>query len=95
MTLSLISYTSLYKFVADVSSIRVYKGSYPFLDLKFRDFSRTFKDTFSVFQGLHAVQNQANIIPNQLLIVGSVPAGQVMSFSVMSVFDVFCLSSDL
>ena len=41
------------------------------------------------------MQNQANIIPNQLLIVGSVPAGQVMTFSVMSVFDVFCLSSDL
>ena len=30
----------------------VIQGSYPFLKKKFKDFSRTFKDTFLIFQGL-------------------------------------------
>ena len=35
------------------------KGSYPFLNKKFKDFSRTFKDTFPIFQGFHSVQKRA------------------------------------
>ena len=31
------------------------QGSYTFLDYKFKDFSRTLKDIFSIFQGLHAL----------------------------------------
>ena len=30
-----------------------------FLNKKFKDFSRTFKDTFPIFQGLHLVQKRA------------------------------------
>ena len=30
-----------------------------FLNKKFKDFSRTFKDTFPIFQGLHSVQKRA------------------------------------
>ena len=32
-----------------------YHGSYLFLDQKFKDFSKTFKDTFPIFQGLHTI----------------------------------------
>ena len=35
------------------------QGSYPFLNKKLRDFSRTFKDPFPIFQGLHSVQKRA------------------------------------
>ena len=35
------------------------QGSYRFLNKKFKDFSRTFRDTFSIFQGLHSVQKRA------------------------------------
>ena len=31
----------------------------PFFDQKIKDFSRTFKDTFPIFQGLHLVQRRA------------------------------------
>ena len=31
----------------------------PFLDKKFKNFSRTFKDTFPIFQGLHSVQKKS------------------------------------
>ena len=31
----------------------------PFFDQKIKDFSRTFKDTFPIFQGLHSVQRRA------------------------------------
>ena len=34
------------------------QGSYPFLNKNFKDFSRTFKDTFRIFQGLHSVQKR-------------------------------------
>ena len=33
-------------------------SSYPFLNKNFKDFSRTFKDTFRIFQGLHSVQKR-------------------------------------
>ena len=32
---------------------------YPFLKKKLKDFSRTFKDRFPIFQGLHSVQKRA------------------------------------
>ena len=35
-----------------------WQGSYPFLNKNFKDFSRTFKDTFRIFQGLHSVQKR-------------------------------------
>ena len=35
------------------------QGLYPFLNKKFKDFSRTFKDTFPIFQGLHLLQKRA------------------------------------
>ena len=41
-----------------IQSRTIIQGSYAFLDLKFKDFSRTFKDIFSIFQGLHELQNQ-------------------------------------
>ena len=34
------------------------QGSYPFLNKNFKDFTRTFKDTFRIFQGLHSVQKR-------------------------------------
>ena len=34
------------------------QGSYPFLNKKFQDFSRTFKDTFPIFQGLYSIQKE-------------------------------------
>ena len=34
-------------------------GFVPFLNKKFKEFSRTFKETFPVFQGLHSVQKRA------------------------------------
>ena len=34
------------------------QGSYPFLNKKFKDFSRTFKDTFPIFQGLYSIQKE-------------------------------------
>ena len=40
-------------------SKQVLQGSYPFLNKNFKDFSRTFKDTFPIFQGLHSVQKRA------------------------------------
>ena len=43
----------------DLAFEELKQGLYPFLDQKFKDFSRTFKDTFPIFQGLHAVQYQA------------------------------------
>ena len=44
-----------------------------FFDQQFKDFSRPFKDTFSIFQGLQEGQNQANIMPHQMLKVESAP----------------------
>ena len=35
------------------------QGSYPFKNKKFKEFSRTFKDSFPIFQGLHLVQKRA------------------------------------
>ena len=35
------------------------QGSNPFLNKNFKDFSRTFKDTIPIFQGLHSVQKRA------------------------------------
>ena len=35
------------------------QGSYPFLNKKFKNFSRTFKDTFPIFQGRHSVQKKS------------------------------------
>ena len=35
------------------------QGSYPFLNKKFTNFSRTFKDTFPIFQGRHSVQKKS------------------------------------
>ena len=34
-------------------------GFVPFLNKKFKEFSRTFKETFPIFQGLHLVQKRA------------------------------------
>ena len=34
------------------------QGSYPFLNKNFKDFSRTFKNTFCIFQGLNSVQKR-------------------------------------
>ena len=34
------------------------QGSYPFLNKKFMDFSRTFKDTFPIFQGLYSIKKE-------------------------------------
>ena len=34
------------------------QGSNPFLNKNFKDFSRTFKDTFGIFQGLNSVQKR-------------------------------------
>ena len=36
------------------------QGTRPFLNKKFKDFSRTFKNTFPIFQGLHSVQKRAS-----------------------------------
>ena len=36
------------------------QGSYTFLNKKFKNFSRTFKNTFPIFQGLHSVQKRAS-----------------------------------
>ena len=41
-----------------VQSRTVIQGLYAFLDSKFKDFSRTFQDIFSIFQGLHELQNK-------------------------------------
>ena len=40
---------------------RMYRpqGTYPFLNKKLKDFSRTFKNTFPIFQGLHSVRKRA------------------------------------
>ena len=35
------------------------QGSYPFLPKKIKDFSKTFKVTFPIFQGLYSVQRRA------------------------------------
>ena len=47
---------SAYKTFATVVTQR--QGSYPFLNKKFKDFSRTFKDTFPIFQGLYSIQKE-------------------------------------
>ena len=44
-------------FVEFVAALR--QGSYPFLNKKFTNFSRTFKDTFPIFQGRHSVQKKS------------------------------------
>ena len=35
------------------------KHSYPFSNKTFKDFERTFKDTFPIFQTLHSVEKRA------------------------------------
>ena len=40
-------------------TVSLIQGSYPFLNKQFKNFSRTFKDTFPIFQGLNSVQKRA------------------------------------
>ena len=42
------------------SLMKYMQGSYAFLNKNFKDFSRTFKDTFPIFQGLHSMQKRAS-----------------------------------
>ena len=46
-------------FVPPKKLLVVTKGSYLFLNKKIKDFSRTLKDTFPIFQGLHLVEKRA------------------------------------
>ena len=52
---------------------REVQGSYTFFDQKFKDFSRPFKDTFFHFLRTQERQNQAHVMPHQMLKVESVP----------------------
>ena len=66
----------------------------PFLNKKFKDFSRTFKDTFRIFKGLHAVQKRAwslsffvlphheKFYPEGLSVFASFPLQFSLNFSV-------------
>ena len=49
--------------LARLSHIEESQEAYPFLNKKFKDFSRTFKDTFPIFQGLHSVQKRVLSLP--------------------------------
>ena len=49
------------------------QGSYTFFNQKFKDFSRPFKDTFFHFLRTQEGQNQAHVMPHQILKVESVP----------------------
>ena len=41
-----------------------FQGLYPFLNKKFKDFSRNFKDTFPIFQGLQSVHKRSLNLSN-------------------------------
>ena len=47
------------KKLPEIKKINYNQCSYPFLNKKFKDFSRTFKDTFRIFQGPHSVHKKS------------------------------------
>ena len=57
-TLLQLSLTTLSTRIAN-PSVKEFHGSHAFLNKQFKNFSRTFKDTFPIFQGLHSVQKRA------------------------------------
>ena len=56
---------------------------YPFLNKKLKDFSRTFKDRFPIFQGLHSVQKRAL----SLYFFGSSPTWAILSWRSFCVYS--------